>query len=521
MRRIRAFIALCLLSPMLAFGQSGVYRFPGQIQGADGTVSLPQYSWSSDPDTGLYRIGANQIGFATNGVLRAQADATGFTVPAGQLFSASGGGTLTGTFAGAVTWSGLATFNAGATVAAGQILAVGSPTTNSTDPAININRTLTGAGNSHAFSDSSTFSKDAATAYASYDARVTISGANNLDHYVSMQAAPTFSSYTGTMTNLYGVYSTANIGAGSTITNYSAYRVSDPTGAGTLTNNYGLYIEAQTKGTNKYAIYSLSEAPIDFNSFTAEFGNNNTNGNESLIRLRGRTSGGTAQYAQWEYKNTGHVQLTSGAVTGILKANVTNSSLQLGAPISSSASVHDMYGKSGAGADPLLYLKTNDYSSGDIAVGIGGLKSNYAHITTYQSGATGVKAPFKFFTGAVEVSGYDVAGDWTNQYYTKLGEAVDGGGTTPAFAVKKFTGTTDTSGFASTAHGLGSTCARIKAIYGTIVSSGTDVIALPYNSKASANGWVVPGCASTDVTIAWGSDQNSKAYTLYVMYEAS
>jgi hypothetical protein len=110
MKQIRRLFALITLAPMLALGQSGIYRFPGQIQSVDGTVGSPQYSWTSDPDTGLYRIGADQIGFATGGVLRAQADATGFTVPAGQLFSASGGGTLTGTFAGAVTWSGVQTW---------------------------------------------------------------------------------------------------------------------------------------------------------------------------------------------------------------------------------------------------------------------------------------------------------------------------------------------------------------------------------------------------------------------------
>ncbi|MCG2432098.1 tail fiber domain-containing protein [Aequorivita xiaoshiensis] len=33
----------------------------------DGTVSLPVYSWSSDTDTGIYRVGENSLGVSTNG----------------------------------------------------------------------------------------------------------------------------------------------------------------------------------------------------------------------------------------------------------------------------------------------------------------------------------------------------------------------------------------------------------------------------------------------------------------------
>ena len=36
-------------------------------ESADGTVSLPAYTFSSDLDTGMYRIGANNIGVAANG----------------------------------------------------------------------------------------------------------------------------------------------------------------------------------------------------------------------------------------------------------------------------------------------------------------------------------------------------------------------------------------------------------------------------------------------------------------------
>jgi len=83
MQRLRAFLALVLMLPVLAFGQSGVYRFPGQIQGANGSVGSPQYSWSSDPNTGMYSAGADSAVFAAGGVGIAGYETTGFSVLGG------------------------------------------------------------------------------------------------------------------------------------------------------------------------------------------------------------------------------------------------------------------------------------------------------------------------------------------------------------------------------------------------------------------------------------------------------
>jgi hypothetical protein len=51
------------------------------IQAQSGSASLPPYTFSGDPDTGMYRVGANFLGFSTGGVNR----------------FAIGGGTITGT----------------------------------------------------------------------------------------------------------------------------------------------------------------------------------------------------------------------------------------------------------------------------------------------------------------------------------------------------------------------------------------------------------------------------------------
>jgi len=45
----------------------------------NGTVAAPSVSFASDQDTGLYRIGANSIGVAAGGNLRARIDSSGIT----------------------------------------------------------------------------------------------------------------------------------------------------------------------------------------------------------------------------------------------------------------------------------------------------------------------------------------------------------------------------------------------------------------------------------------------------------
>lgn len=42
----------------------------GQIQGAAGSAALPTFSFTADPNTGIFSVGANSLGFSTGGVLR-------------------------------------------------------------------------------------------------------------------------------------------------------------------------------------------------------------------------------------------------------------------------------------------------------------------------------------------------------------------------------------------------------------------------------------------------------------------
>ena len=40
------------------------------VQGADGSAGTPEFSFTSDPNTGMYSVGADQLGFSTGGTLR-------------------------------------------------------------------------------------------------------------------------------------------------------------------------------------------------------------------------------------------------------------------------------------------------------------------------------------------------------------------------------------------------------------------------------------------------------------------
>lgn len=97
----------------------------GALVGYAGTESLPGYSFASDTDTGLYRIGANNLGVATSGVKRIDVSDTGVAVV----------GTLSAT--GAVTASAALTVGTtlgvtGATTLSSTLAVTGAATLSST-----------------------------------------------------------------------------------------------------------------------------------------------------------------------------------------------------------------------------------------------------------------------------------------------------------------------------------------------------------------------------------------------------
>jgi hypothetical protein len=67
----------------LVFATFGIERFriptANQVHaGANGTAALPFYSWGSDSNTGMYRIGTDILGLSTSGIERLRIAANGF-----------------------------------------------------------------------------------------------------------------------------------------------------------------------------------------------------------------------------------------------------------------------------------------------------------------------------------------------------------------------------------------------------------------------------------------------------------
>jgi hypothetical protein len=78
------------------------------LLGLDGSASNPFYSFSDDPDCGVYRVGANVVGIATGGTLRAQFTSNGLEMPSGQqIYLADGAAAAPGIVFGNDTDTGI------------------------------------------------------------------------------------------------------------------------------------------------------------------------------------------------------------------------------------------------------------------------------------------------------------------------------------------------------------------------------------------------------------------------------
>jgi hypothetical protein len=63
-------------SPSTTFNNGGITLSGGQFKTADGTAGSPSHSFTNDTDMGLYRIGTDIIGIATNGTEAVRIDAS-------------------------------------------------------------------------------------------------------------------------------------------------------------------------------------------------------------------------------------------------------------------------------------------------------------------------------------------------------------------------------------------------------------------------------------------------------------
>lgn len=145
-------------------------------------------------------------------------------------------------------------------------LKIGSNTTAITDAALVIARSVDNSsgpvttGNGHGFSDSTVVSRTngGPVAYASYHADAKFTGTANYDHFSAFQNAITFAN-TGTVNNMFGLYTGVTATAATAITNvYGAYAVDAAlSGGATVTNQFGHYCGTMTAASNNYCFFTL------------------------------------------------------------------------------------------------------------------------------------------------------------------------------------------------------------------------------------------------------------------------
>jgi hypothetical protein len=75
----------------LSLDRSGRGAMTAPLQLPDGTAALPALTFSGDTNTGAYRVGANSLGFSTDGVNRMTVNISDVTVAASQLLISVGG----------------------------------------------------------------------------------------------------------------------------------------------------------------------------------------------------------------------------------------------------------------------------------------------------------------------------------------------------------------------------------------------------------------------------------------------
>jgi hypothetical protein len=105
-------LATEMTNSVAADGQTSL---TGPLKAASGTVGAPGITFASDPDSGLYRIGSNNVGVAVNGAKVADIATTGMSIT-GTLTASS---TLTASNALAVTAGGATITAGGVTITAG------------------------------------------------------------------------------------------------------------------------------------------------------------------------------------------------------------------------------------------------------------------------------------------------------------------------------------------------------------------------------------------------------------------
>ena len=243
-----------------------------------GAVGTPAHSFSADPNTGMYNVSPDVLGFATAGVSRMQIGATGevsigTTPNTAIMFRVINSNTQLAATKTGIYLDGVHTLNANSSV---------QWRGNYAGPAINqagFNQTTTTA---------------------------------NGGAVPSFYAFPQATGSSGTVTNVTGFFSTPrNTGAG-TVTDLIGYTAAAGinSGGGVITNNYGFCSLAQTVGTNNYDFYGETAAASGRWGFYQAGGADNY--------FAGNVGFGVAPSEALEVKDAGNIkfQTTTGTKIG-------------------------------------------------------------------------------------------------------------------------------------------------------------------------------------------------------------
>lgn len=94
--------------------RNGMEAMTGQLQIIAGSASAPGIAFSSDTNTGMYRVAADEVGFATGGTMRMSLSSAGMTL--GTALAVAYGGTGAATLTGLLQGNGTGAITGSATI---------------------------------------------------------------------------------------------------------------------------------------------------------------------------------------------------------------------------------------------------------------------------------------------------------------------------------------------------------------------------------------------------------------------
>lgn len=208
----------------------------------DGAVGTPSINFTSDTNTGFYRIGADNVGLSLGGTVKVNFGATDTTLPGSAQKLGIGTGSHT---IDAPIHVGDATYSI-----------------TDTNPQILLARKLddnvtTDLDGYHGFQDATVVTRDGegTMGYASYDSNPQVTGTASYNHFAGYQWFLNIQT-SGDVDHTMGFASIPNIDNADITAFNAGFIAFDPTGDGTCLANYAYLAREQTFGTTNYGFYS-------------------------------------------------------------------------------------------------------------------------------------------------------------------------------------------------------------------------------------------------------------------------